>query len=69
MAKTQFSRNPGNINGVECVQKKACLGPLCESDKKVPQFQEPGTGYLPFKNCKTGGFRPLRTVPSLEPRP
>ena len=25
MAKTQFSRNPGNINGVECVQKKAWI--------------------------------------------
>ena len=23
MAKTQFSRNPGNINGAKCVQKKS----------------------------------------------
>ena len=54
MAKTQFSRNPGNINGVKCVQKK-------------PEFNGTGTRDYLFIITFSGGYLTVQEPPWRTP--
>ena len=70
MPFVQLKSTPPPPYAIKNHQKlKRFISYLSESGQKGLHFRnrkpEPGTGYLPFKNRKTGGFRPLRTVPSL----